>query len=92
MLEDLVNIEDSAKKIGLCLNDDKCEVTVFGPNQDAVSERFPEFPPIKLVSSENTVQLGPPLGTKSLATDISSKQSCNSRLLRSHMRLKKNRP
>ena len=38
--------------------------------------RFKEqFPRIKLVTLENTILLGAPLGTNSIATDISSKHS-----------------
>ena len=66
ILHDLLSIKQACEKLGLLLNENKCEVTVFGSSKKEIERAFSEtFPTIKCVDAEDSTLLGAGLGTRS---------------------------
>ena len=73
-LHDLLSIKQACKKLGLLLNEKKCEVTAFGSSKKEIERAFREtFPTIQCVDAEDSTLLGAGLGTRSIRAELVDK-------------------
>ena len=73
-LHDLPSIKQACAKLGLFLNEKKCEVTSFGSSKKEIERAFCEtFPTIQCVDAEDSTLLGAGLGTKSIRAALVDK-------------------
>ena len=73
-LHDLLSIKQACEKLGLLLNEKKCEVTAFGSSKKEIERAFREtFPTIQCVGAEDSTLLGAGLCTMSIRAELVDK-------------------
>ena len=73
-LHDLLSIKQACEKLGVLLNEKKCEVTAFGSSKKEIERAFREtFPTIQCVDAEDSTLLGTGLGTRSIRAELVDK-------------------
>ena len=73
-LLDLLSIKQACEKLGLLLNEKKCEVTNFGSSKKEIERAFREtLPTIQGVDAEDSRLLGNGLGTRSIRAELVDK-------------------
>ena len=66
----LLSIKQACEKLGLLLNEKKCEVTAFASSKKEIERAFREtFPTIQCVDAEDSTLLGADLGTRSIRAE-----------------------
>ena len=72
-LHDLL-IKQACEKLGLLLNEKKCEVTAFGSSKKEIERAFREtFRTVQCVDAEDSTLLGAGLGTRSIRAELVDK-------------------
>ena len=73
-LHDLLIIKQACEKLGLLLNEKKCQVKAFGSSKKEIERAFREtFPTIQCVDAEDSTLFGAGPGTRSIRAELVDK-------------------